>query len=112
MVSPPTPEERPHVDAMRRAYDAGFRAAQMAGAVIHAWRQHDGVIDTYTAIGWEEASAARYRDEDYPHGDVLWQRTGTIADVITELLALPRDGERGAPRLTHRPESGLWVVGG
>ena len=36
MVSPPTPDERPHVDAMKRACEAGFVAAQMAGAVIHA----------------------------------------------------------------------------
>jgi hypothetical protein len=112
MVSPPTPEERPHVDAMRRAYDAGFRAAEMAAVVIHAWRQHDGVIDAYTAIGWNEASAARYRAEDYPHGHVLWEKVGTVVEVITELLALPRHGERGAPRLTHRAGSGLWVVGG
>jgi hypothetical protein len=97
---------------MKRACEAGFVAAQMAGAVIHAWRQHDGVIDTYTAIGWEEASAARYRAEDYPHSDVLWEKTGTVVEVITELLALPRDGECGAPRLTRRPDSGLWVIGG
>jgi hypothetical protein len=38
MVSPPTPDERPHVDAMKRACEAGFIAAQMAGALIHAVR--------------------------------------------------------------------------
>jgi hypothetical protein len=112
MVSPPTPEERPHLDALERACAAGFRVAPMAAAVIHAERRHDGVVDAYTAIGWREASAARYRAEDYPHGHVLWEKTGTVVEVITELLALPRDGERGAPSLTRRPDNGLWVICG
>jgi hypothetical protein len=59
---------------MKRAAEAGFQVAEMAAAVIHASREHDGVIDAYTAIGWKEASAARYRTEDYPHGDVLWHK--------------------------------------
>jgi hypothetical protein len=43
-------------------------------------------------------------------GGVLWQREGTLAEVVDGLLALPAPDTRGAPRLVRgRAPSGLWV---
>lgn len=34
-----------------------------------------------------------------PDGDIVWERTGTLADVVGGLLALPAPDEPNAPRL-------------
>ncbi|MQA07624.1 MAG: hypothetical protein GEU98_03550 [Pseudonocardiaceae bacterium] len=99
-------------------WDHGFTFIHLrdpdGGAVIaiHAERWLAGAVDTYTLRAIGEAVAARYRAENYPYGDVLWQRTGTVAEVITELLALPRHGTPGAPTRARRAPSDLWIPGG
>lgn len=43
-------------------------------------------------------------------GGVVWQREGTLTEVVDGLLALPPPAASGAPRLVRgRSPSGLWV---
>jgi hypothetical protein len=43
-------------------------------------------------------------------GGMVWQREGTLAEVVDGLLALPSPGAPGAPRLVRgRVPSGLWM---
>jgi hypothetical protein len=41
-----------------------------------------------------------------PHHDIVWERAGTLIDVIGDLLALPAPDEPNAPRLVlgHGPD--------
>ncbi|WNV83703.1 hypothetical protein [Umezawaea sp. Da 62-37] len=34
-----------------------------------------------------------------PDGDIVWERSGTLTDVVTELLSLPAPGDPSAPYL-------------
>jgi len=34
-----------------------------------------------------------------PDGDLVWEHTGTLVDVVTELLVLPVPGDPSGPRL-------------
>jgi hypothetical protein len=46
------------------------------------------------------------------HGDsAATEHTGTVAEVITELLALPPHGFSGAPTLARHGSSGLRLLG-
>lgn len=104
-----------HLRAIARARDAGFTFLHLRDGVgvtaIHAERHSSrGVVDTITLRARAEAVAARYRADDYQRaGDPLWQRTGTVVAVITELLALPAHGEAGAPMRSQRAASALWL---
>jgi hypothetical protein len=116
--TPHSSDEAPHIAALRRAVSAGFGFRQLAdsdGVAIAALyaerRSRDGVVENIVLCGMTEAIASRIRTEEYPTGDPLWQHTGTVADVITELLALPAHGSRGAPTRTHRASDSLWLPG-
>ena len=111
-------EEAPHIAALEQAVEGGFRFTSLGdepGAAVAAlygerWCR-SGVVENIALRGMNEAIAARIRVEDYPHGDPLWQHPGTVAEVVTELLALPAHGVPGAPMLTRRPSSSLWLPG-
>ncbi|MQA10226.1 MAG: hypothetical protein GEU98_17065 [Pseudonocardiaceae bacterium] len=100
--------EREHIEAIQRSVAAGFAFLHLrdpdggAVAAIHAERWRDGTVDTHTIQSMRRAAAVRYRVEDYPNGAALWQTCGTVAEVVTELLALPRHGMPGAPTRAHR----------
>lgn len=98
LLTSPSAEMTPHLAALRQAADAGFRFRHLRDgrseiAAIHAERWCDyGVVETITLRAMTEAISARIRIEDYPNGDRFWERTGTVVEVITELLALPPHG--------------------
>lgn len=108
--------ETPDIAAIARARDAGFGFLHLRDGIsitaIHAERHGRGVVETVTLRARTEAVAARYRIEDYQRGgQPLWQRTGTVAEVITELLELPAHGRPGAPALARGASSALWLPG-
>lgn len=112
-------EEAPHIAAIRRSVRAGFRFLHLrdpdSGAVeaIHAHRwTRQAVVETYTFRGIAEAVGARFRAEDYPNGNPLWETNGTVAEVITALLELPPHGSPAAPVLAGRASSSLWLPAG
>lgn len=114
MISPPTAEERPHIEALKRATTAGFTPLRLPGVPgIYAERRRRGAVETYTIVAMTDAKAARWREEDYGRRGAgpLWETSGTVAEVIRELLALPPHGERGAPSLAKRPSNDLWLPG-
>ncbi|WP_052371953.1 hypothetical protein [Amycolatopsis taiwanensis] len=100
-MPPPTDEEVPHIAAIKRSVEAGFEFRALRGAdglaiaVLHAERRGNEVVETYTVQAMTEAVAARFRAEDYPTGNPLWQEHGTVEEVITALLALPPHGAPG-----------------
>lgn len=108
-------DEVAHIQAIARARDAGFTFLHLRDGIgitaIHAERHcPTGVVETITLRARTEAVAARYRTEDYENaGNPLWQRIGTVLEVITELLELPAHGEPGAPVLVRRASSSLWL---
>lgn len=110
-------EEAPHIAAIQRSVDAGFRFLHLRDAdgrkiaAINAERTRGGVVETYTIQAMDQAVAARFRAEDYPNGDPLWQQHGTVEEVVTALLELPPPGAPGAPNRTRRRPSGLWLPG-
>lgn len=115
-MSPPTDDETPHLAAIQRSMTAGFqflhlRDSEGQPVAIHAERRHGEVVETYTVQTTTEAIAARYRTEDYPGGDPLWEEHGTVEQVIAALLALPPHGAPGAPTTTRRTSSSLWLPG-
>lgn len=111
----PPDEDSSAIAAIARARDAGFRFLHMRDGIgitaIHAERLGSGgVVETVTLRARTEAVAARYRGEDYDRGgDPLWQRTCTVADVITALLDLPTHGRTGAPTRSRAASSALWL---
>ncbi|SFP82690.1 hypothetical protein SAMN05421810_103536 [Amycolatopsis arida] len=110
-------ESQGHLAAIARTCQRGFRFVHLRRngevAAIHGQRWRAGAVDTYLVLGPDEAVGARYRAEDYGMAGraPLWQTTGSVADVIAELLALPPHGAPGAPRLAVRPASALWIPG-
>lgn len=44
-----------------------------------------------------------------PDGGVVWQRTGTLAEIVTDLITLPPPGAPGAPRLVKGSIPTLWT---
>lgn len=109
--------EAPHIAAIRRSMDEGFRFLHLPEpgrqglAAIYAERQYGGFVENYTIRDTDEAIAARFRAEDYPDGDPLWQVHGTVEEVITALLELPPPDRPAAPSRTRRRPSALWVPG-
>ncbi|MPZ67293.1 MAG: hypothetical protein GEU83_17910 [Pseudonocardiaceae bacterium] len=74
---------------------------------VQATRLRVGHIETVLIHDEHDALAARCRDE--AEATVVWHRTGSTADVITELLDLPAPGTRGAPTRAGATPSGLWI---
>jgi hypothetical protein len=119
MTPPVTSEEAPHIAAIQRSVNAGFRFVHLRAPdsgvveVIHAERWScQGVVETYAFRDTTEALGARFRCEDYPYGDPLWEISGSVAEVIRALLELPPHGAPGAPVLARRASSSLWLPGG
>lgn len=110
-------EEAPHIAAIKSSVLAGFRFLHLragdgaAVTAIHAERRRNGAVDSFTVQHMTEAIASRFRLDEYPCGDPLWQEHGTVADVVTALLNLPPHGAPGAPTLTRRTSSSLWLPG-
>ncbi|ACU98614.1 hypothetical protein [Saccharomonospora viridis] len=110
-------DEAPHIAAIELSMAAGFQFLHLpddtgqALVAIHAERRHPHVVETYTIQSMTEAVAARFRTEDYPHGDPLWQEHGTVEEVVTALLTLPPHGDPDAPTMTRRASSSLWPPG-
>ncbi|WP_245976160.1 hypothetical protein [Amycolatopsis palatopharyngis] len=109
--------EAEHLAAITRTRAGGFHFVHLrkGGEVIaiHGQRWLAGAVDTYLVRAADEAIAARYRAEDYglTERGPLWQRCGSVADVIAELLALPPHGAPGAPTLELRDRTELWLPG-
>jgi hypothetical protein len=113
-----TDEERPHIEAIGQTMQEGFRFLHLRsddGRVIdavYAERWRDGALDTYTVLGMTEAMAARYPAPGGP-ADVdphpVWHAAGSVHEVITGLLMLPRHGEPGAPSQQLPTPSNLWL---
>ncbi|GAA2801978.1 hypothetical protein [Saccharopolyspora taberi] len=117
LLAAPANDEAPHLAALRRGVEAGFRFRHFRDpggevAVIYAerWCSY-GVVENCTLRAMTEAVAARFRIEDHPGGDPLWQATGSVAEVLTALLDLPPHGHPGAPTSPRRPSSALWLPG-
>lgn len=112
----PCPAEIPHLQALRTCVRAGFRFLHLRDdngriIAIHAERRSArGVVETITVRALTEAIASRTRASDYPAGHPLWQRMGTVADVIGELLELPPHGTSRAPMAALRTPA-LWRPG-
>jgi hypothetical protein len=114
MLSPPTDEERPHLAAIERAANAGFRPVRLAACpVLFYERWQEAVVETCTVESITRAKAARWRIEDYERrgNGPLWEASGAVADVIAELLSLPAHGTSGAPRFARPRPSALWLPG-
>ncbi|WP_433871043.1 hypothetical protein [Saccharopolyspora sp. CA-218241] len=117
MVAPASPEEAPHISALRRAAEGGFRFRPLPGppgaeiTALYAERHGLGIVETIAVRDIGEAVATRTRACDYPTGDPLWQRIGAVADVVLELLDLPPHDQPGAPVRCHRPTTSLWLPG-
>lgn len=106
------------IAAIARATDAGFRFLHVRDANgevigIHAERRRSGAVDTFDVTDVDEAHATRYRVDDFGRtgGDPIWQTSGTVPEVINDLLALPPHGTAGAPSLARRARSGMWLPG-
>lgn len=108
-------EFRPHLEAIRASVAAGFLFRHLPShrdiLAVHGCRVRDGAVDMFITRGPEEAFGARYRLEDHGRANppLLWQQRGSVADVVTELLALPRHGSPGAPGVGRRPCDDLWL---
>ncbi|WP_243789916.1 hypothetical protein [Saccharopolyspora gloriosae] len=104
----------PHLAAIRASVRAGFRFQHLPSRdevlAVYGFRASRGAMDTYVAHDRHDATAARYRlDElDQSSPKPLWERHGTVADVVYELLELPPHGTRGAPDRTGRAGT-LWL---
>lgn len=84
----------------------GNREHELVGLVgsYSAWRYTDAlwIYNRANVIG------VRVLDEAYG-GGVVWQKdTGTLSEIVHELLGLPEPGHRLAPTLVKR-SSLLWV---
>lgn len=110
-----TDDEALCLAAIRRSVDAGFRFLRLSDAggeeilAIHPERFRGSVVDTYTMRAMTEGIGARFRVEDYPYGDPLWQHHGPVDDVVTALMALPPPGTPGAPNRTLQRSPQLMV---
>jgi hypothetical protein len=105
--------------------DEGLRELISRGFVFQHLRDADGDVAVIVgSFGWAEyydrlhihgeteAIAARALMDSRPGVDeVVWSRQGDAADVIQELLHLPKPHEPGAPRLSRRAPVGLWLPG-
>lgn len=72
-------------------------------------RCYGDVVEHYTISDTHEATAARFRTEDFPRGEPLWQMFGTAEEVITALLELPPPDAPGAPPANDQGVCGCQV---
>jgi hypothetical protein len=83
-------EFAPHLAALRRCVDAGFRFQQFPEGISGA-RTRAGTIEVLLVRDTADCVAARYRLDDLerPQPLALWSASGTVRDIIDALLALP-----------------------
>lgn len=102
----------PHLDALRRCGAGGFQYMAIPDA-LYGFRSRCGAMDVLLVCDVTDARAARYRSDDLDRPEpaaALWSVSGTVADVVDQLLALPPHGSPGAPqRATVRTD--LWLPG-
>ena len=75
---------------------------------------HPGGIGTFHADSATDALAARVRIDDldfHTSPQALWDTRGTVADVLTDLLALPPHGTTAAPTAATTRLPDLWLPG-
>ncbi|GAA4840232.1 hypothetical protein GCM10025787_21320 [Saccharopolyspora rosea] len=115
-VAAPEAWLRPHIEALETSVRHGFRFQHLPNigeiAEVLGFRVERDTIDVFRARSAEDALGARFRVEDLEHGSspaALWHRSGPVAEVIAELLALPAHGIRGAPDLAAVRAPDLWV---
>jgi hypothetical protein len=117
MTATPTEEEKPHIDAISRAVLLGFDQLPLPEApVLFYSRRLESVVETIQIAAMDEATAARWNAHEYVRrfersAPPIWQKDGTVAEVIEELLELPPPGTPGAPTLGLRPSSSLLLPG-
>ncbi|NGY59559.1 hypothetical protein G7043_11540 [Lentzea sp. NEAU-D13] len=66
-----------------------------------------GWIDAVRVRDEDDAMALR-TDGDEPPG-IVWERTGSLAHLVEDLLSLPAPGDRLAPRLVKATGPRLWT---
>jgi hypothetical protein len=66
-----------------------------------------GWIDAVRVRDEDDAMALR-TDGDEPPG-IVWERTGSLTQVVQELLSVPAPGDRLAPRLVKATGPILWT---
>lgn len=105
--------------------DEGLRALMRRGFRFqHLKDVHGRVCVVVGSFGWPEcydriqindendAIATRAVVDTAPSSDdVVWSYEGDALAAINALLEVPKPHERGAPRLTRRAPSGLWLPG-
>ncbi|MGO1056961.1 hypothetical protein [Crossiella sp. CA198] len=72
---------------------------------FRAWP--DGWIDAIRVLSETDAMALRTNGDEPP--GLVWERTGTLADVIEGLLGLPMPDDRLSPRLVRAKGPMLWT---
>ncbi|GAA4835868.1 hypothetical protein GCM10025787_14710 [Saccharopolyspora rosea] len=114
----PEPWLRPHLEALAEAVRAGFRFLHLPSwddvLAIQGMRVADGAMDVFLSYSATDALAARVAVENLDfHASPLslWEQRGAVADVLTELLALPPHGAPGAPVLVTGRVRDLWLPG-
>ncbi|MEV0068857.1 MULTISPECIES: hypothetical protein [unclassified Amycolatopsis] len=89
-----SPEEEPHLDALRRAVAQGFTPVPLANVPVLFYERPRGcVVETIKIESMTKATAAHWRPgDDSPWDNAqgpIWQTDGDVATVINELLTLP-----------------------
>ncbi|WP_432850686.1 hypothetical protein ACQPXB_08580 [Amycolatopsis sp. CA-161197] len=104
-----SPEEEPHLEALRRAVAQGFTPVPLANVPVLFYERLRGrVVDTLKIESMTEATAARWISNDggpWANADSpMWQTDGDVATVINELLNLPfADQRHNFPRSPQAP---------
>ncbi|APU22932.1 hypothetical protein [Actinoalloteichus sp. GBA129-24] len=107
--------DRVYSDLLRRGFTfslaPGDHEVRYTVLATYGWPGH---VDSLHIRAEDDATASRVRDRDDGHGlfsdqRVVWSYEGTFLAAAAELLHLPAPGERGAPDLTGRTPSGLWL---
>ncbi|MBB5909121.1 hypothetical protein [Actinoalloteichus hymeniacidonis] len=107
--------DRAYAALLRRGFGfclaPGDHEVRYTVLATYGWPGH---VDSLHIRGEDEATASRVRDRDEGQGlfadqCTVWSYEGTFLAAAAELLNLPAPGERGAPELTRRTPSGLWL---
>lgn len=77
---------------------------------IVGWHSADEATDALWIFDRTDCRAVRLlTSEPGDPGGIVWDYSGDLATCIGELLALPRPGERTAPRLVRACAPVLWT---
>lgn len=116
-IAPLAWAEFPELQRLADLQNAGWRLFAVKagdGAVMridgmHVWPDPDHPeadwVDTVMVLSPTDAKALRAN----PDNDVVWNREGTLGDVVDGLLALQPPGTPGAPRLVKGSAPRLWT---